>query len=140
MDSWLNYYCIATQTLTIRRGKGQNIKKLLLPRSSACLVWMDKSEFWQWCFVYLYTSLWLSRTKTLTEAGITSILQQLRGADLQPFTPYDLRKTFITRLLEQGTDINIVRQLAGHSDIITTVLYDRRSDNIKRITSSRLCF
>lgn len=75
------------------------------------------------------------------EAGITSILQQLRDvADLQPFTPYDLRKTFITRLLEQGTDINIVRQLAGHSDIITTVLYDRRSDNIKRITSSRLCF
>lgn len=37
-----------------------------------------------------------------------------------------MRRTFITRLLEQGVDINTVRQLAGHSDISTTASYDHR--------------
>ncbi|MBS5492923.1 MAG: site-specific integrase [Sutterella wadsworthensis] len=29
------------------------------------------------------------------------------------FSPHDLRRTFATRLLEYGTDINIVRQAIG---------------------------
>lgn len=54
--------------------------------------------------------------KTLSHLGIDNV------------SPHDLRRTFITRLLEQNVDINTVRQMAGHEDISTTVLYDKRSE------------
>jgi len=49
-----------------------------------------------------------------------------------------MRRTFITRLLEQGVDINTVRQLAGHTDISTTASYDHRGDEAKIMASQRL--
>jgi integrase/recombinase XerD len=47
-------------------------------------------------------------------------------AKIESCTPHDFRRTFVTRLLEAGVDINTVRQLAGHSDIQTTARYDLR--------------
>lgn len=71
--------------------------------------------------------------------GILAELQQTAG--IARFTPHDMRRTFITRLLEQGVDINTVRQLAGHSDISTTTRYDCRGDTMKISASKRIrCF
>jgi site-specific recombinase XerD len=49
-----------------------------------------------------------------------------------------MRRTFITRLLEQSVDINTVRQLAGHSDISTTTRYDYRGEGMKAKASQSL--
>ena len=45
-------------------------------------------------------------------------------------TPHILRHSCITRLLEQGADINVVsKYVAHHEDISTTMLYDHRDNS-----------
>lgn len=46
------------------------------------------------------------------------------------------RRTFITRLIEQGADIKAVSNLAGHANITTTAGYvDSNPDRLKRLAS-----
>jgi len=49
------------------------------------------------------------------------------------------RRTFITRLIEQGADIKAVSRLAGHASIVTTSEYvEDNPDRLKRISSLAL--
>jgi integrase/recombinase XerD len=43
---------------------------------------------------------------------------------------HSFRAIGITDYLENGGDINIAKRMAGHSNIKTTELYDRRNDDI----------
>jgi integrase/recombinase XerD len=58
--------------------------------------------------------------------------KRAREAGIENCRPHDLRRTFVTRLLEAGVDIHTVSQLAGHSDIQTTARYDLRDQSEQR--------
>jgi len=46
------------------------------------------------------------------------------------------RRTFITRLIEQGVDIKAVSRLAGHSNIVTTAIYvEDNPDRLRRLAN-----
>lgn len=66
----------------------------------------------------------------LTESAIYQMLKN-RGAQatVANFTPHDLRRTFATRLLDNGADINTVRLAMGHESIVTTQRYDKRDEH-----------
>jgi integrase/recombinase XerD len=51
------------------------------------------------------------------------------------------RRTFITRLIEQGADIKAVSRLAGHANIVTTAIYvEDNPERLKRIASVALFY
>jgi site-specific recombinase XerD len=65
--------------------------------------------------------------------SIGRILEELRvRARVAPFTAHDLRRSFGTHLLASGKDLSLVRDLMGHDDIQTTMLYDRRGEEEMR--------
>ena len=85
--------------------------------------------------------MWLSTPRgqgvDLTALTLKSLQHQ---AGIIPFSPHDLRRTFITHLLEQDVDINTVRQLAGHSNLDTTIRYDKRDDAKQRAVTQGITF
>ena len=67
----------------------------------------------------------------ITSSAIYQLLKSRAGdSQVSAFTPHDLRRTFATRLLESGADINTVRQAMGHASIITTQRYDKRDEHL----------
>jgi len=66
------------------------------------------------------------------------IRKRAEQAKIEPCRPHDLRRTFVTHLLESGIDINTARQLAGHSDIQTTARYDLRDEKQQKRALRRL--
>lgn len=57
-------------------------------------------------------------------------------AGLQGASSHSGRRTFITRLIEQGADIKAVSRLAGHASIVTTAIYvEDNPERLKRISS-----
>lgn len=82
-------------------------------------------------FVHIGKGKKISAERITTQA-VWHVLEQRAAQVGLRIRPHDLRRTFITRLLEGGIDVLTVQRLAGHADPRTTSRYDRRAEDAKR--------
>jgi integrase len=69
------------------------------------------------------------RRKRLTYSYVDARLVSMRlRAGIAPFTAHDLRRSFVTHLIENTGDFKSAQKAAGHSRLETTLRYDRRGD------------
>ncbi len=54
-----------------------------------------------------------------------------REAGIPGFVAHDLRRTYISALLDHGVDLAVASDLAGHSSPNTTKRYDRRGERAR---------
>jgi integrase len=84
---------------------------------------------------YLFANSETGKAITDVKHSFTSAV---RAAELENLTFHDLRHTFGTRLAASGADVVKIKELMGHSSILTTMRYMHASDSGKHEAIARM--
>ena len=72
------------------------------------------------------------RQRLSAQAVYKAVQRRAAAAHVARVTPHDLRRTFVSNLLDAGVDVRASSELAEHSDPRTTKCYDRRGDATRK--------
>lgn len=121
--------------LTIRAAKGNKERMVYLPTGAqrALDAWLrvrgaDAGPL----FIPINKGGRILQGRMADQAVLKLLRRRAQAASVATFSPHDLRRTFISDLLDAGADISNVQRLAGHANVQTTARYDRRGEAAKK--------
>lgn len=113
-------------------GKNRLIPLLPILEEELHLYIKEKADFFNKRVIddHLFVS---EKGKPLGRTSVYLIVKKYLGAatTLDKTSPHVLRHTFATHLLEEGADINAIKELLGHSSLASTQVYTHL--NIKKL-------
>jgi site-specific recombinase XerC len=124
-------------------GKGNKEREMPCPELIAEVlhVWLDVRGVWSGPLLTAVSNGNHVLTRRLDRRSINAILRNRRErAGVAHFSPHDMRRTFISNLLDATGDLATVQALAGHADPKITALYDRRGLRAKVAAMGKLTF
>lgn len=138
----------AEHAKVVLKGKGGKIRSVELAREEATKYftpWLSvrgpSAGPFLWCLhaKSYHAPRIVIPNRLLSPSAIYATLDALAfKARIKDFSPHDLRRTFITELLEAGVDVFTVARMAGHDDPQTTMRYDRRGEKAQRAAAEAL--
>ncbi len=134
-------YLPATGALTIRHGKGDKARIVYLTGGAqgAMAAWTRLRGGEHGPLFPPINKGGRVTARRMTDQAVLAMLQRRAvKAGVGHFSPHDLRRTFISDLLDAGADIATVQKLAGHSSVATTGRYDRRGEHAKQRAATLL--
>jgi site-specific recombinase XerD len=128
-------YTPETGALAVRHGKGNKARQVWMTNGAADALadWLDLRGndsgplFWP-----INKAGRIMRRRMTTQAVYNLLARRADEAGVRAFSPHDLRRTFVSDLLDAGADIATVAKLAGHASVTTTARYDRRPEEAKQ--------
>jgi len=124
-----------TGELLVRRGKGAKSRTAYVAGGAALALeaWLEVRGEADGPLLHPYYKGGHMTARRLCAQTVRDLLdKRVKQAGLESLSPHDLRRTFISELLEAGADLSVVQQLAGHASVATTTRYDRRGEKAKR--------
>jgi integrase len=137
----LKDYDPKTGELRVRAGKGRRERVTYATNGAAdaLAAWLDVRGRESGPLFVPVTKGGGFLVRRMTEQAVYLLLRKRREeAGVKEFSPHDLRRSFISALLDQGVDLVTVQGLAGHASIATTALYDRRGERAKKRAAETL--
>ncbi len=137
----LNDVHIETGQVRVLAGKGNKDRLTYLsgPALEALSEWLKVRGPEAGPFFYQADKTGQLKPKGISDEAVMRLLRKRTlQAGLEACSPHDLRRTFVSQLLDAGADIATVQKLAGHADISTTARYDRRGEVAKQKAASLL--
>lgn len=123
------------------KGKGNRERLVPLPEGAVRAVetWLQHRGKMPGSLVCPVKSKGLVGEHALSSQAVLSLLRRraMRAA-VGAFSPHDLRRSYVTHLLDAGADVLIVSRLAGHAQVSTTQVYDRRGERAGADAVTRL--
>lgn len=134
-------YDPAAGSLTIRRGKGNKERRVYLPPDAGRLldVWLRRRRGWPGPIFVAQARGGTLLRRRLAPATVALILRRRAdAAGVAACSPHDLRRSYISDLLDAGEDLATVQRAAGHASPETTTRYDRRGDDALKRAAGRI--
>lgn len=123
-------FCLDDRTLRVRCGKGYRQRVVTMSKRGASAIqrWIMAACLGQRSalFMRVFKGGGVA-AKGLSSHGIYGVVRQAaKEAGVRSCTPHDMRRSYITNRLKKGADLGTVSREAGHQDLQTTLIYDRR--------------
>jgi integrase len=122
------------------RGKGDKERVVFLPVGTQAhvRVWLDRRGP-EPGPLFVAVEHGKIRHRRLVDQTVYDTIERVASkAGVTSVSPHDLRRSYVSTLLDQGVQLSTVAACAGHASLETCARYDRRGERAKREAAAKL--